>query len=77
MRTDDGGVLDGAEDQNFNGYQDPGEIDPNVGRDDTITSDAFVAEGGGCASSSGGALADTAPSPLTRSLASGSLLGTA
>ena len=55
--SDDGGVLDGAEDENLNGYQDPGEIDPNVGGDDsTVVVEApnFMAEGGGCASGAAG-----------------------
>jgi len=51
--TDDGGVDDGLEDKNFNGYTDPGEIDPNIGSDDTIQDSAYVAEGGSCASGSG------------------------
>jgi len=51
--TDDGGVDDGLEDPNFNGYVDPGEIDPNIGADDINRPTGFVAEGGGCASGSG------------------------
>ncbi|MFO0745028.1 MAG: Ig-like domain-containing protein [Myxococcota bacterium] len=48
--TDDGGLKDGEEDLNFNGYQDPGEIDPNVGADDQPSNDVgLIAEGGGCA----------------------------
>ena len=53
--TDDGGVQDGDEDLNFNGYQDPGEIDPNIGVDDTVTSVGFIAEGGGCSGANGAA----------------------
>ena len=57
--TDDGGVDDGVEDPNFNGYVDVdrGEIDPNIGADDRAISSGFVAEGGGCATGSGTALA--------------------
>ncbi len=51
--TDDGGVDDGVEDQNLNGYTDPGEIDPNVGEDDTSIPSIFVAEGGSCAGGGG------------------------
>jgi hypothetical protein len=54
--TDDGGVRDGDEDLNFNGYQDPGEIDPNYGVDDTAVFESFIAEGGGCQTSHIGAL---------------------
>ncbi len=52
--SDDGGVLDGSEDLNLNGYQDPGEIDPNIGVDDStdVETVGFMAEGGSC---SGGA----------------------
>ncbi|MCC6625225.1 MAG: tandem-95 repeat protein [Deltaproteobacteria bacterium] len=53
--TDDGGVPDGGEDLNFNGWQDPGELDPNWGIDDSGL-DGLVAEGGGCAGSGGGVL---------------------
>lgn len=49
--TDDGGVPDGAEDINFNGRIDLGEIDPNIGRDDALRMD-LIAEGGGCSSGS-------------------------
>ena len=45
--TDDGGVPDGAEDINFDGKIDPGEIDPNDGRDDVLRFE-LIAEGGGC-----------------------------
>ncbi len=45
--TDDGGVLDGAEDINFNGNIDAGEIDPNIGRDDILAFD-LIAQGGAC-----------------------------
>jgi hypothetical protein len=51
--TDDGGVPDGEEDLNSNGYQDPGEIDPNIGRDDTGEVAKFLAEGGGCGNAAG------------------------
>jgi len=51
--TDDGGVPDGGEDLNFNGWQDPGEIDPNWGIDDSGAA-GLVAEGGGCAGSGEG-----------------------
>lgn len=54
--TDDGGVRDGDEDFNFNGYQDPGEIDPNYGVDDSGAAIPFLAEGGACGSA-GGAMA--------------------
>ncbi len=54
--SDDGGVPDGAEDLNLNGYQDPGEIDPNIGVDDTVTTDlTFIAEGGSCSGTGGAA----------------------
>jgi len=55
--SDDGGVLDGAEDLNANGYQDPGEIDPNVGVDDStvVENIGYVAEGG-CESGAAGML---------------------
>ena len=33
--TDKGGVRDGSEDVNLNGVVDAGELDPNVGADDT------------------------------------------
>ena len=52
--TDDGGVADGDEDLNFNGYQDPGEINPNIGVDDTPDATRFFAEGGSCSGSQGG-----------------------
>jgi MYXO-CTERM domain-containing protein len=45
--TDDGGVPDGEEDRNFNGRIDPGEIDPNDGRDDILAFD-LIAQGGAC-----------------------------
>ena len=54
--TDDGGVRDGDEDLNFNGYQDPGEIDPNYGVDDTGEAQRFLAEGGACGSAAGAML---------------------
>ena len=54
--TDDGSVRDGDEDLNFNGYQDPGEIDPNYGVDDTGEAQRFLAEGGACGSAAGAML---------------------
>ncbi|MFN8053688.1 MAG: Ig-like domain-containing protein, partial [Acidimicrobiales bacterium] len=51
--TDDGGLKDGEEDLNFNGYIDPGELDPNYGPDDQGgLGDGLVAEGGGCSGGS-------------------------
>ena len=38
--TDNGGVLDGAEDTNGNGVVDTGEIDPNDGADDLSVPDS-------------------------------------